>query len=332
MFHTIDCSQINLDETTFLMSYPLESRAVMASVGTIGVLQPVIVSGCPCEGGYQLIAGFRRAYACRKLGVNRVNARIHQVNSDFPLGAFLLALHENASHRTFNHVEKALILSKLAAQFQCGRDEIIQHYLPLLGLAPVGKVLQLYLKIAGFEDELKPYLAAHDLPMTVLELLADLAPADRMAVFALVTHVKLGVNKLKEVLTYLDEIALRDGRPIHQVLAAPQIRAVLEHDQMPGPQKTDRLRQMLREMRYPQLTTLEHTYHEQLNRLELPHAVRLKADPSFERNDLTVAFRFETPEQLHDYADALLRLAQQPALRRVLQIVQGATETPSLTT
>jgi ParB-like chromosome segregation protein Spo0J len=153
MFTTIPCSQIDFDDTYFLMSYPLKSEKILKSVGMVGVLQPIIVSGCPCHGGYQIVAGFRRAYACRKIGIDVVNANIYQVEPENSLGVFWLVLSENASHRRFNDVEKSLILTKLTEQFHCNRDEVMRTYMPLLELSPNDKVLEIYLKIADFEED-----------------------------------------------------------------------------------------------------------------------------------------------------------------------------------
>jgi ParB family chromosome partitioning protein len=305
------------------MSYPLESEKILKSVGMVGVLQPIIVSGCPCHEGYQIVAGFRRAYACRKIGINTVHAHIYQVKPEESLGAFWLALSENASHRTFNDVEKSLILTKLLGQFQCHREDVIKNYLPILELAPNGKVLDTYLKIFDFEEELKQYIAAHELPMSMIEVLANLSPDDRTAVFTLVSSLKLGVNKIKELLTDLDEIALRENCPIHQVLNNTPIQEILTQKKYSGPQKTEHIRQIVREKRYPHLTSLEHEYQKQLKQLHLPRGLQLKTDRFFEDDNLSATFRFQTPDQLKTFAEKLLQLSQKPELQDLLDLIQG---------
>lgn len=323
MFRTIECAQLDFDDTTFLMSYPLESPAVIASVGTVGVLQPIVVSDCPCQGKYQIVAGFRRAYACREIGLETIHANIFQVDPDNTLAAFCLALYENLAHRTFNEVEKSLILKKLSAQFGCPREDVIRNYMPLLQLAPNEKVLETYLKIVDFAEDIKRYIAAHELPMTVLELLANLSSDDREAIFTLISRLKLGINKIKEVLTYLDEIALRDNCSIHQVLDDKQIHDVLNHEKYTGPQKIEQIRRIIREKRYPQLTTLERKYHDRLKQLRLPRGLQLKTDRFFEDDDLAATFRFTSPEQLKSFAEELLTLAQKPELQDILDLIQG---------
>ena len=124
-------------------------------------------------------------------------------------------------------IDEGRNLSKLLGQFQCCRKDVIKDYLPILEWAPNGKVLDTYLKIFDFEEELKQYIAAYELPMNMFEILANLSPKDRSAVFTLVSSLKLGVNKIKELLTDLDEIALRENCSIHQVLDDPHIQTIL---------------------------------------------------------------------------------------------------------
>lgn len=323
MFHTIECTQLDFDDTTFLMSYPLEAPTVMASVATIGVVQPILVTGCPCQGKYQILAGFRRAYASRAIGLETIHANIYPLDPDRQLSAFLLVLYENLAHRVFNDVEKSLILTKLLNQFGCSRDEVIRDYLPLLGLGPHEKVLETYLSIFRFEEALKAYIAAHDVSMTAIELLSALSADDRNAVFGLISTLKLGINKLKDFHTLLEEIALRDQQTISDILADPEIQAILEHDKYSGPQKTDLIRQQLRRRRYPQLTALEAEYHKQLTGLHLPKAIQLTTDRFFEDDALTASFRFQTPEQLRAMAEEFLRLSEQPELQDLFTLIQG---------
>jgi hypothetical protein len=323
IFQTIDCTQLDFDDTTYLMSYPLKAPRVIASVGTIGVLQPVIVSGCACHGKYQIISGFRRAHACKEIGLPVIQANIHPIDPDARLSAFLMALYENLAHRQFNDVEKSLILHKLLHEFECPRDEILQGYMPALQLAPNEKVLDIYLKLARFGEELKQYLAEHDMPLTILEIFTTLSDADRGAVFSLISEVRLGLNKLKELLSDLEEIALRDGCSLAQILDDENIQHVLDDEKLPGPQKIEQIRQFIRKTRYPHLTQLEHEYQNSLKALHLSPGIQFRTDRSFEDDRLTATFRFSTPEQLKTHAEELLYLSEQAELQKVLGIIQG---------
>ncbi len=324
MFKTVECAQIDFDDTTFLMSYPLQSPAVLSSVGTVGVIHPIVLSGCcACCGAYRIVMGFRRAYACRGLDIPVVNAYISQVDPDDPGTMFFLALHENLAHRTFNDVEKSVILSKLLHQFACPQDDVIRKYMPLLKLNPSEKVLESYLQIARFEEAMKEFLAAHTLPMTVIDLLSSLSVDDRGAVFELISRLKFGVNKIRDVLTHLEEIALRDHCSIQDILHEAEIQHILHHPKYPTPQKAERIRRLLREKRFPGLSTIEHDYQASLKALAAPTGVQLKTDRFFEDDTLTAAFRFQTPEQLKIIAEDLVRLSETPELQDVLDVIHG---------
>jgi ParB family chromosome partitioning protein len=195
--------------------------------------------------------------------------------------------------------------------------------MPLLQLSPNEKVLDTYLKIADFDNDIKRYIADHEIPMMVIDLLANLLSNDRRAVFTLISTLKLGINKVKELLTYLEEIALRDNCSIHHVLEDSHIQEILNHKKYRGPQKAERIRQVIRKRRYPELTKLEQEYHEHLKRLHLSHGLYLETDRFFEDDNLSATFRFSTPEKLRKFAEELRELSQKVELRDVLDLIQG---------
>lgn len=323
MFRTIQCAEIDFENTEFLMSYPAETEAIQASVGTVGVVQPIVVDGCPCSGGYRIVSGFRRAYACRRLGIASVNAYMYQVPQENPATGFWLALQENASHRTFNMVEKALILDKLLTQFQRDRSEVLRQYMPLLGLNSSGKVLDGYLRIAGFSESIKAFLADHDVPLNIIELLAHFAPDDREAIAALAAELRLGVNKIKELILNLDEIALRDGQAPAEILARSAIREALRDDAHPAPQKAEAVRRSVHALRYPQFTEVERRYHDTLQHLQLPKGVQFRTDRFFEDDRMSVGFQFRSADELRRIAAQLSTVSEQPELADLLRLVQG---------
>lgn len=326
MFSIIETRQIDFSDMTFCVSFPLESPAVSASVGMVGVINPIIVSGCPCQGKYQLVAGFRRAFACRDIGLAQIPAQIYPVDPDNPLAAFCLALYENLAHRTFNAVECAEILRKLSAQFHCPADELAQTFLPALGLPRSAKTLDAYLRLAAFDDEQKRHLAGQELPLGLIELLAALPPEDRGAAFRLMTAVNINQNKLRELLTMAEDIALRDGCALRDVLSDPAILSLLAHEKFSAPQKLDAIRDALRRRRFPRLTALEQEYAAALKRLKSPQGVQLTADRYFEDDALTATFRFASRDQLAAVADELRQFAVQPELETLLRVIQGQSQ------
>ncbi|MDQ3689308.1 MAG: ParB/RepB/Spo0J family partition protein [Chloroflexota bacterium] len=114
-----------------------------ASIAVHGVLQPVTVREL-ADGGYQLIAGERRARAARLAGLETVPAIVH--NTEEAETSLELALIENLQREDLNAIETALAYRELIDRFgltheavarQVGKSRVaISNALRLLDLAP----------------------------------------------------------------------------------------------------------------------------------------------------------------------------------------------------
>jgi len=114
-----------------------------ASIAVHGVLQPVIVREL-ADGGYELIAGERRARAARIAGLETVPAVIRETSSGE--SSLELALIENLQREDLNAIETATAYRELIDRFgltheavarQVGKSRVaVSNALRLLDLAP----------------------------------------------------------------------------------------------------------------------------------------------------------------------------------------------------
>jgi ParB family chromosome partitioning protein len=114
-----------------------------ASIAVHGVLQPIIVREL-VDGGYQLIAGERRARAARLAGLETVPAVVRDTHGDE--SSLELALIENLQREDLNAIETALAYRELIDRFgmtheavarQVGKSRVaVSNALRLLDLAP----------------------------------------------------------------------------------------------------------------------------------------------------------------------------------------------------
>jgi len=112
-----------------------------ASIGEIGVLQPVLVR--PIEGGYELLAGERRWRAARRAGLAVIPAVI-RVTDD--LGSVERALIENLHRQDLTALEEAAAYQQLVDDFGMTHEQVagrvgksrsaITNTLRLLSLPP----------------------------------------------------------------------------------------------------------------------------------------------------------------------------------------------------
>jgi ParB family chromosome partitioning protein len=77
-------------------------RELAASIGRLGLLQPIIVR--PVRDGFEIVAGHRRFLACKLLRWKAITAHVKELSDK---DAFEIQLVENIQRRTLNSVEEA---------------------------------------------------------------------------------------------------------------------------------------------------------------------------------------------------------------------------------
>jgi ParB family chromosome partitioning protein len=97
--------------------------ALAGSIGSVGLLQPLIVR--PIDGGrYELVAGERRWRAAQKAGIDRVPAVIRTSPEDERLQA---ALIENMVREDLNPVEEARACAALVDDLGISKEELARR-------------------------------------------------------------------------------------------------------------------------------------------------------------------------------------------------------------
>ncbi len=96
-----------------------EINSLADSIKKRGVLQPVIVR--KIKDKYQLIAGERRWRAAKKAGIERIPARVIEIDDN---GALEIALVENLDRKDLNPLELAIGYQLLKDRFGLTQDEI----------------------------------------------------------------------------------------------------------------------------------------------------------------------------------------------------------------
>ena len=93
---------------------------------------------------------------------------------------------------------------------------------------------------------------------------------DRTRIVDLIELLQLGGGKQKRLITLCRDIALRENISIGSLLDQPDMKAVIEHNEMNIPQKTNRLLSLLQKRCYPQSTAAREFFQSQLHALALP--------------------------------------------------------------
>jgi ParB family chromosome partitioning protein len=134
------------------------------SIGTNGVIQPIIVRRLPGEPAlgrqrYQIIAGERRWRAAQMAGLQRVPVVIKDVSDGDHRQQLEMALIENIQRENLNPIEEAQAYQRLVDEFQLRQEDIASR---------VGKdraTVANVLRLLKLPDEVRGNIASGELSM-----------------------------------------------------------------------------------------------------------------------------------------------------------------------
>jgi len=313
----IPLKEIDLSDETFSVNFMPDLQGLRSSIEAIGLIQPVFLK--KKLDGYQIVCGFRRVSVTKELGKSEIESRVFEEKEMDEFQFFSLSLHENLTTRGFNTVEKAMALDKLVHYFQVDRTVVVKTFLPLFSLEPNEKILSTFLSLARMEDEVKRYVLKEKVSRSNIRILSNFTSEDRMALLPLFSSLKLGENRLREMLALLEEISRRDQIRVRDIVYRREIQAVLSQKELTPSQKTEHLKNVLVDLRYPRMRQMEKGFEKKRRDLNLPSGVSLHHQPFFEGKGLRIEFQFESMEEYRTILSFLSNLAAKEEFREILQ-------------
>jgi ParB/RepB/Spo0J family partition protein len=310
--HTIDFS-----DQTFSVNFLPDLARLRSSIQEVGLIQPVLLR--ETSNRYQIVSGFRRLSIFQELGYHEIDSRVLGERELDDLKLFSVSLHENLTTRGFNSVEKAIVLEKLVFHFRIDPSVVIREYLPLLDLEMNEKIMNTFLSLAQMEEEVKTYVLREEVSRSNIRRLAGLSADDRKATQVLLASLKLGENSLREILTLLEETAKREKGRVKEILDHPDIQAILLHPELTSTQKTERVKKVLLNLRYPRLRQLEEEFEKKKKDSNLPSHISLSHPPFFEGKGLRIGFQFHSMEEYESVLSALVALAEREEFQEMMK-------------
>jgi len=315
--HTIDFS-----DQTFSVNFLPDLARLRSSIREVGLIHPVLLR--ETSNRYQIVSGFRRLAVFQEIDSHEVDSRVLGESELDDLKLFSLSLYENLTTRGFNSVEKAIVLEKLVFYFRIDPSVVIRQYLPLLDLERNEKIMNTFLSLARMEEEVKAYVLREEVSRSNIRRLAGLSADDRKATQVLLTSLKLGENSLRELLTLLEETAKREKGRVKEILDHPDIQAILLHPELTSTQRTERVKKVLLNLRYPRLRQLEEKFEKKKKVLNLPSHISLSHPPFFEGKGLRIGFQFHSMEEYESVLSALVALSEKEEFQEMIQDTEQA--------
>lgn len=260
-----------------------------------GALRPVAC--LDKAGSLTVISGARRLDILTASGASKVPVRILPETPPCLLWDFLL--EEHLISRAMNPVELGLYCKLRAKGAAESADEIAKTVLPSLGLSSKASMLDDAKWIAELPAPLQQPFIDGRLPLQGVRVLRSASRQDALAVLELLAGARAGVNKFVEIARLIFECAWRENKSVEEWLGKGGLPEASGN--------IDKLRNILKSLRYPILHKLEAGFSADSRAVKLPKNVRLSHPKGFEGGRLDCSVSFSNLDQFKQTLQTLLQ-------------------------
>jgi ParB family chromosome partitioning protein len=312
-YQAIQQTDIDTEDLTFRITTRGGIEDLLGSIQKTGLIQPPVLIENPA--GYTIVCGFRRIAACRKLGWTRITARILEKSID-RFKTAQISIADNALQRSLNLVETSRALNLLD---DFGPDnQQRREAAEALGL-PISESLSSAVKeICRLPLPVQEGILTDTINLSMALELGGLEPPAAEGLVRLFDQLKVGLNKQRELLLLLKEIAGREQITIPQLIAEKPLQEVLETVEMDRAVKRQKVRSYLRQRRFPAITKAETEYRKWVKQLKLGNNIKLIPPKDFEGSTFSMTLRFNNRQDLSELNKKIEEMIQHPALAKIL--------------
>ncbi|MGB5422846.1 MAG: ParB/RepB/Spo0J family partition protein [Desulfobacterales bacterium] len=307
---SLPLESLQFEDTVYRITTSDAIDKLKDSIAALGVLDPPIVR--KRTGGYQIVAGFRRIDVCRLLGRSDTRARVLPEGTDDST-CVRLAIADNSLQRPLNLIETARALNLLAG---IAADEMdLSRQAAGLALPDNPSLMRKIMLLTTLPTGLQNRLAAGELALAMALELKRLDSATAESLGCLFADLKLGLNRQREILSLMSEIARREGITLAELLTEPSLRNLLSAPDLERSQKAGQLRSMLRQRRYPVMSAATARFQDLVRDLNLGPGVELIPPGNFEGTTYTLTITFDRLDQLRDRSLQIENLLRSQTLK-----------------
>lgn len=310
----VPLADTDTNDSTFRITTRKDAEALAGSIQATGLLHPPLLR--QKETGHTVVAGFRRIEACKKLGFSEIEARVVPPDAD-KLECVRYAITDNAFQRPLDQLEISRCLSMLSEFFKDGKT--LAREASKLGLPGNPSVIGKLAALAGLPESIQNGVASGAISLVAALELGKLEPDDAIALAKMFIDLKPSLNKQREIITHLREVAIRDGANVSDLLGEGELTDILENGETDRNLKIASVRSFLRKKRFPALSEAEKIFGENVRKLSLGNRAKLIPPANFEGTVYTLNLQFKDVAELRQHRQTLDSMIQNPAIHEILK-------------
>ena len=174
-----------------------------------------------------------------------------------------------------------------------------------------------------FEREIRDYSRAKGFHPQTLERWLGWRADDGGSLAGLAISLKISENHLRDLMDWLEEIALRDGQKIHAVLTSKLIADIATDPRLGRAERIKRIKEQIRRLRFPRLAKTEDAIRVKIRDLKLHPEIRMTVPPGLEGGQLRVEFAAASHAELKRLAAKLTEAVGQGSLSAIFDLLAG---------
>ena len=310
----IALEDVNLDDTGLKITTRSSVEDILPSVIDQGFINPPILF--KKNGSYSIVAGFRRILACMHLNIKEIDARIIKADKMPPLEIVKIAICDNTMQRTLNLVEEANALNLLSAYID--DDNKLAMTAGRLGLPDNVTLTRKIKRISNLPERTLSSVAGGHISLAIALELCTIEKEAAVRATVLFETLKAGLNKQKEILSNLMEIAKREDITVTDIFNDRTFSSMINDPDIDAALKSHAVRTYLKERRFPEISKAEKTYKARMKKLKLHADMKLHPPKSFEGDVFELSIRFRDLTDLKGHGDELNRLVGHPDMADIL--------------
>ena len=309
----VDPCRIDLHDESFHITTEKQLDDLIVSIKHLGVLNPPVL--LEKETGYTIISGFRRVEACQRLNWSELRARVLDSDTD-RFKCVKYAVADNAFQRPLNIIEKSKCFNMLYGFYK--DIDSLAEALPALGFSEQPAMIKKIKTIYDMPESLQSGLLSNTIALAVALALAEWSSADAQKLISLFNALNLSLNKQREILTMVREIATREDVSVLQVLDSPHLKNILNNRNLDKNQKARKIRKYLKLRRFPAITAAEQSFQKHIKKLNLGKGMEFVPPVNFEGSTYTLKLTFNTLKELENLKTTLGVFIENPHLKKIV--------------
>lgn len=268
------------------------SEALIRSVKTAGLIQPLIVSfGDKPE----LIAGHCRFAAAQKAGLSSVDVLSLQ-NPLPPQDLFLLSVYSNWNSH-FSDLDQAYLLSQAIKQFSFSKKDVVEQIFPVLNLSQDSGAIEEAMEVMALNPELLELIALDQLSFRGIRTLSRFSASEQSQFALLAKRAGFTSNQIMKLTEWIFDLMKLKQQTFSQVLEAAGSGKILSSSS-DRKSKGERIFEAVAQLRFPNVRERMARFEAAAAQLGDKSGISLEAPAYLEAQGYTLKARIKDGQSL----------------------------------